>query len=422
MDKSTYPSRPNLVALKTRGDDAAMSDPETSDISAWEAKGASKSSKPVQERERAKHVRPTQKVQKFYVLRSRPSSHEPGVISPSSFAENVSKALRHPSRAVQFWAQSNLEEITGRDVQLRQKNEELQKEIEALKQQLLSRESDISQTKGQTQSAAASGTDKDAEIVRLRTDNAELEAKLKQMYSRLGALQAQQRAPQPSFTQQIRRLEEDHKRLNEELASMRDKSKAKESEVLRFKQLYEGADAELRSAKSSMREKDTRILQVERRLEEETRKGSKLRSSIRTIQEKHFLSLDSAHFMPEAMAEINHRLSAILADIKQWSKGYAIDRTPLSHDIANILRSSEYLLGSEDRLRAVFLRKKVGSSLFVSAAVAAVAFFRIMGDPFFAFREERSRDARALSFDTESVRKLLGLIERSMYTVATASG
>ena len=120
--------------------------------------------------------------------------------------------------------------------------------------------------------------------------------------------------------------------------------------------------------------------------------------------------------MPHSAADIHHKLTGFLSEIRQWSKRHALDETPAFDALETLFHARGHLLGTTGDSSNGALEKELWRVTVLAAAIAASAFFRILGHPLFAFHEapeEGLEDCALLNRDAEGVRSLLRLIESS---------
>jgi hypothetical protein len=257
----------------------------------------------------------------------------------------------------------------------------------------------------------------------LAAKDAELQ-RLKPFEARYAALQAENnRLRQQNDSQSRLKPEQERtlKGLRNDLSNANATIKSHETHIAHLSSLNDRGSKEFEALRVSSQGKDIRISQLEYDIEEERKKrqqtarnAEKLQTSMRTIQENAFKDVESAKWMPRSASDITRELTGLLAEIKQWSKRHSIDYIMSVDSVEKTLRPRS-CLGKQELVRTALHNRKIGAWMFLSAAIAADAFCRILFNPFFAFHHEDDDDDDHLSKrDAKTMERLLDVIWKGM--------
>lgn len=363
-------------------------------------------------------------------IREQSGDHEPGRIS--SLSRPLERQHDAPTPHWEDEMRRLKEELDAHKIGHEDSVADYEEKVQRLKEDLFARDTTIFQqnsrlvTNADTIRALQSDVkEKSSSLAVSRADISTIQKNLKQAEAKLSTQNRQQSEAQ-------KRTKTDCDRLSKELESakgtIRNYESAMRSQDLNmqyFKQMYEQTAQNLQSTKSEQRTQETRIAhltedleKVKKKNEQTSREADKLRSSVRTIQDNAFSSLESARWMPQTATEVSRSLTNILAEIKQWSKSYAIDE-PLDFDVLeSAIRGKHLILGPPELLRAVLSKKdhRMGTWLGLSSIVAATVFRRIFGTPFFAFTGEQSGEDLISISDAQGVLNVLRVVQPSKST------
>jgi hypothetical protein len=301
------------------------------------------------------------------------------------WSEEVSKVLKNRDEKIM----NQCEEIKS----LRKKNDELQASLQAGHRHSASFFGMSGRDRHHDQQSAA----KDAELQRL-----------KPLESKYAALQAENNRLRQQVDSQSRQKPEQDRtvsRLRSDLAAANATVKSHETHIAHLSSLNDRGSKEFEALRVSSQGKDIRISQLEYDLDEERKKrqqtarnAEKLQTSMRTIQENAFKDVESAKWMPRSASDITRELTGLLAEIKQWSKRHSIDYILSVDSVEKTLRPRS-CLGKPELVRSALQGRKIGAWMFLSAAVAADAFCKILYNPFFAFHHDEDDEDEGFSKD-----------------------
>lgn len=369
------------------------------------------------------------------VINDEPTSTSPSIntTKKTEFTLEVPRSLvpgYEVEGSIPFW-QSLADDLNVQNAQRQSKIELLQEKIVTNEYEIFRRDNKILQQQRDLENRKKIPQNHAAEISKLKMELNKAKEDLNQARGRMAEMQPYHaptslHAHAGGFKHQESFVDKERARLSSELDIANIEIKQMRSKTARLQDKYDRVCKECEQEVSQL---NGELAMERKKADHTTREINKLQSSFRTIQEKKFSTIESAHWMPQATSDIDRKINHILSDIKQWSRRNAADSLPNFDLVINLLRSRGALIGPLDALRSVYLRKKPGTHLFLSAAVAASAFSLILGDPFFAFKEENAEEAafrmdhdfgpkgRSLrKEDSQGVRNLVNLIANSMIT------